>query len=113
MFILFQFSKIAGEITLTSGQTKSLMMQEECWEFFADNMAPFTSSQSLSLRSNCFSGAVMQEEQAKDVISSFFRALAICLNDAETSKVKTTPKTIYGSTKNTYTHLQGHSLLYV
>ena len=29
----------------------------------------------------------MQEEQAKDVISSFFGALATCLSDAETSKV--------------------------
>ena len=93
MFIPIQFSKIAGEVTLPSGQAKPLMIQE-CWEFFADNMAPFTSSQSLSLRSNCFSGAIMQEEQAKDVISSFFGALAICLSDAETSKVKTTPKTI-------------------
>ena len=62
-------------------------MQEECWEFFVDSMAPFTSSQSLSLRSDCFSGATMQEEQAKDVISSFFGALATCLSDAETSKV--------------------------
>ena len=68
------------------------MTQEECWEFFADNMAPFTSSQSLSLRSNSFSGAVMQEDEAKDVISSFLGALAICLSDAETSKVKTTFK---------------------
>ena len=91
MFISFQFSKIAGEVTLPSGQAKALMTQEECWEFFADNMAPFTSSQSLSLRSNPFSGAVMQEYEAKDVISSFLGALAICLSDAETSKVKTTP----------------------
>ena len=71
------------------------MTQEECWEFFADSMAPFTSSQSLSLRStDCFSGATMQEDQAKDIISTFFGALAICLSNVETFKVKTTPKTI-------------------
>ena len=67
------------------------MTQEECWEFFADNMAPFTSPQSVSLSSSCFSGTAMQEDQAKEVISSFFGALAICLGDADTYKVKTTP----------------------
>ena len=88
-----QFSKIAGEVTLPSGQTKPLMTHEECWEFFADNMAPFTSPQSVSLSSSCSSGTAMQEDQAKEVISSFFGALAICLGDADTYKVKITPNT--------------------
>ena len=51
------------------------MTQEEYWEFFADNMAPITSPQSVSLSS---SGTAMQEDQAKEVVSSFFGALAIC-----------------------------------
>ena len=63
------------------------MTQEECWEFFAENMAPFSSSQSVSVMSNCFGATVMHEQQAKDLLLRFFRALTICLNDVETYKV--------------------------
>ena len=74
-FHIIQFSKIAGEVTLSTGQTKPLISQEECWEFIADNMAPFTSSKSVPFNNASCSGGIMLEEQAKDVIASFFGSL--------------------------------------
>ena len=52
-------------------------------------MAPFTSTRSVAFTPGCFShGNTMQEEQAKEVITKFFDALAICLCNVETYKVR-------------------------
>ena len=40
MTLCTQFSKLAGDVLLPSGLSKLLLTQEECWEFFAENMAP-------------------------------------------------------------------------
>ena len=66
------------------------MTQEECWEFFADSMAPFTSPQSVA-SANRFGCTTMPEDQAKEVIATFFAALATCLSDVETYKVGISP----------------------
>ena len=59
-----QFSKMAGEVTLSSGLSKPLLIREECWEFFfAENMA---STPLALMRSD---GGIMQAEQAKGVIT--------------------------------------------
>ena len=79
-----QFSKMAGEVTLPSGLSKPLLTQEECWEFFAESMAPFTSTSSALMRSD---GGIMQAEQAKGVITRFFTSLAMSLSHVETHKV--------------------------
>ena len=50
-------------------------------------MAPFTSPSSLALTRSDISGAIMQAEQAKGVITRFFAALATFLNNIETYKV--------------------------
>ena len=63
------FSKMAGEVMLPSGLSKPLLIQEECWEFFAENMAPFTSSSSSALMKSYSNGSIMQAEQAKIVIT--------------------------------------------
>lgn len=65
---------------------KPFITQEECWEFFADNMAPFTSSPSSALR-NDFSGDAMQEEHAKEMITTFLAALVTSLQKVDTYKV--------------------------
>ena len=74
-------------MVLSSGQKKPLITQEECWEFFADNMAPFTSpSSTRSLRTDVL-GVVMQEEQAKEILMTFLEALATSLTNVDTYKV--------------------------
>ena len=53
-------------------------------------MAPFTSSKSLPFNNASCSGGVMLEEQAKDVIATFFASLAVYLSGVETHKVNGT-----------------------
>ena len=82
-----QFSKIVGEVSLLSGLSKPLLTQEECWEFFAENMAPFTSPSSAALMRSESIGGIMQAEQARGVIARFFASLATSLIHVETHKV--------------------------
>ena len=82
-----QFSKLAGEVLLPSGLSKPLLTREECWEFFAENMAPFTSPSSSALTRSDSNGGIMQAEQARGVIAQFFTSLAMSLVHVETHKV--------------------------
>ena len=56
--------KIVGEVSLDpSGLPKLLLTQEECWEFFAENIAPSPSPSTLALMSSESIGGTMQVEE--------------------------------------------------
>ena len=94
MTLCTQFSNLAGDVLLPSGLSKPLLTQEECWEFFAENMAPFTSPSSSALTRSDSNGGIMQAEQARGVIAQFFNSLAMSLVHVETHKVGIRSNTI-------------------
>ena len=59
-----------------------------CWEFFAESMAPFTSS-SIGARVREPQENLMQEENAKQVVEDFFHSLGEALQHVPTYRVCT------------------------
>ena len=70
---MMQFSKL-----LISENGLALLSEDECWEFFADNMAPFTSPHAASTLKESVENTLPVSD-AKQVIDSFFHSLRLAL----------------------------------
>lgn len=84
-----QFSKVAVEGDVSSGESvRPFLTENECWEFFADNMAPFTSSAMASLPREPRKDT-LQVENAKVLIEDFLHLLGTVLQSVPTYRVYT------------------------
>ena len=68
---------------LPSGEN-TILSENECWEFFADNMAPFASS-GLSTREP--HDPALEAHNAKLLVQNFFQAMGEVLQDVPVYKV--------------------------
>ena len=62
----------------SDGGTRSIFSEDECWDFFADNMASFTSSSMASTPREPKENA-LQDETVKVLIKEFFHSLGVAL----------------------------------
>ena len=86
---ILKFTKVAGVRYLLSGETQPLLTEEDCWSFFADNMAPFTSSGASVVPSlTDQAGSTSQDPNGTDLVQSFAEMLARAIQDLDTYQVK-------------------------
>ena len=64
-----------------------MLTEDECWEFFADNMAPFTSS-TMAAHPREPREDTLQVEDAKELIDTFFHLLGEALKSIPTYRVR-------------------------
>lgn len=84
-----QFSKLVTNVRcLPTGETQPLFTEEDCWSFFADNMAPFTASGASVVPSLADqAGSTSQDPNGTDLVQSFVEMLARAIQDLDTYKV--------------------------
>lgn len=68
-----------------SGEVIRLMSEEDCWEFFSENMAPFTSPRRAD---QSVSRSILVEEDCIDTLEKFFSTLSDVLEKLEKHEVK-------------------------
>lgn len=62
-----------------------LLAEDDCWEFFADSMAPFTSPSASAVKEAVQN--TLPVEDAKQLIDDFFRCLGAVLHCSPTYRV--------------------------
>lgn len=73
---------------LPSGESQPLFTEEDCWSFFADNMAPFTASGASVVPSLADqAGSTSQDLNGTDLVQSFVEMLSRAIQDLDTYQV--------------------------
>ena len=73
---------------LPSGESQPLFTEEDCWSFFADNMALFTASGASVVPSLADqAGFTSQDSNGTDLVQSFVEMLSRAIQDLDTYQV--------------------------
>lgn len=70
----------------SDGSIRPIFSEEECWDFFADNMASFTSPSMASTPREPKESA-LQDETVKVLVKEFFHSLGVTLQSVPTYRV--------------------------